>query len=188
MFEEMQEYVADRGELLRGQVRRLRKNSAESVQKAVSGSADKLKGLKSPVRAIARSGVKLSTVSQETIQNLIELQSDAVTATLSEVALRLERAAKAPNLVKLVREQIELAPATRDRIVGDAGRAVAILRTARRDLQTVAKSAYAGIVEKEKAAAPAARRKTAKRGPAKKVKTGKRGPRKTVASATPAEA
>ena len=40
MIVEMQEYVAERGELLRGQVRKLRETSVESVREAITGSAE----------------------------------------------------------------------------------------------------------------------------------------------------
>lgn len=177
MIVEMQEYVAERGELLRGQVRKMRETSAESLREALSGSADTIKSLKSPVRALARSGIKLSTVSQEAVQNLIELQSDVVTSALTEVALRLERATKADNLVELVREQIELTPATRDRVVEDAARAVAIFKTAGREFRNVAKHTIEVVYDKGKADVEAAgktvRRKVAKR-PAKKATRARR--------------
>ncbi|HET7203744.1 MAG TPA: TIGR01841 family phasin [Steroidobacteraceae bacterium] len=166
MIVEVQEYVAERGELLRDQVRKLRETSAESVRDALTGSAETIKSFKSPVRALARSGIKLTTVSQEAVQNLIELQSDVVTSALTDVALRLERATKADNLVELVREQIELTPATRARVVEDATRAVTILKTAGRDVRNVAMHTIELIYDKGKeegAAAKPARRKTAKR-------------------------
>jgi phasin family protein len=167
MIVEMQEYVAERGELLRGQIVKFRENSFESVREAISGSAETLKSFKSPVRAIARSGVKFTTVSQEAVQNLIELQSDVITSALTDVALRLERATKAENVIELVREQIELTPATRARLVEDATRAVTIIKTASRDLSNVAKHAIEVVYEKSKgeveAVAKPARRKTAKR-------------------------
>ena len=166
MIVEVQEYVAERGELLRGQVRKLRETSADSVREALSGSAETIKSFKSPVRAIARSGIKLTTVSQEAVQNLIELQSDVVTSALTEVALRLERATKADNLVELVREQLELTPATRARVVEDATRAVAIFKTAGRDIRNVAKHTIELIYDTGKdevEAAKPARRKPAKR-------------------------
>ena len=174
MIVEMQEYVAERGELLRGQVRKLRETSVESFREAVTGSVDTLKGLKSPVRLLARSGIKLSAVSQEAVQNLIELQSDVVTSALTEVALRIERATKAENIVEFVREQIELTPATRDRILEDANRAVTIFKTASRDVRAVAKHAYEGIVvkaEKDAEAPKAAvrRRKTGAKRAARKT-------------------
>ena len=98
MIVELQEYVAERGELLVGQVRKLRETSVDTVREAVTGSAENLKSLKSPVRVIARSGVKLSAVSQAAVQNLIELQSEVITSALTEVALRLERATRADNV------------------------------------------------------------------------------------------
>jgi phasin family protein len=148
----VQEFVAERGELLVGQVRKMRETSVESVREAFSGSAETLKALKSPVRTIARSGVKLTTVSQVTVQNLIELQSDVVTAALNDVAVRLERATRAENIIEFVREQIELTPATRARVVEDASRAVSIFKTAGRDFRNVAKHAYVSIVEKARTA------------------------------------
>jgi phasin family protein len=173
MIVEMQEYVAERGELLRGQVRKLRETSADSVREALTGSADTIKSLKSPVRAIARSGVKLSAVSQEAVQNLIELQSDVVTAALTEMALRLERVTKADNLIELVREQFELVPATRDRMVEDANRAVTILKTAGREFRNVAKHTIDIVYDKGKAEVEAAgkpvRRKAAAKRPARKA-------------------
>jgi phasin family protein len=175
MIVDMQEFVTERGEVLVGQVRKMRETSVETVREAVVGSAETLKALKSPVRMIARSGIKLTTVSQTTVQNLIELQSDVVTSALNDVALRLERATRAENIVEFVREQIELTPASRARMIEDANRAVTILKTAGRDIRNVARHAYESIVEKaeKEAEAPkaAVRRKTA---------TAKRATRKTV--------
>ena len=168
MIVELREYVAERGELLVGQVRKLRATSGERVREAVTGSAGNIKSLKSPIRVIARSGVKLTSVSQSAVQNLIELQSEMLTSALTDVALRLERATRATSIVDLVRDQIELTPATRARIVDDANRAVSIFKDAGRGIRGVATHAYESIVEKnakepiEKAAKPA-RRKTAKR-------------------------
>ena len=168
MIVELREYVAERGELLVGQVRKLRETSSDRVREAVTESAENLKSLKSPVRVIARSGVKLTAVSQSAVQNLIELQSEVITATLTDVALRHERATRAASIVDLVRDQIELTPATRARIVEDANRAVTIFKDAGRGFRGVATHAYESIVERnakeaiEKVAKPV-RRKAAKR-------------------------
>ena len=114
--------------------------------------------MKSPVRAIARSGVKLTAVSQTAVASLIELQSDVVTSALSDVALRLERAARADGIVDLFRDQYELAQATRGRVVEDTQRAVQIFKVAGRDLKGVAVHVYERIVDTtEQKAAPAVR-------------------------------
>ena len=138
---DMQEYISERGDLLTGKVRSFRKNSAATVREAITGSAETLKALKSPVRMIARSGVKLTSVSQTAVQSLIELQSDVVTSALTDVALRLERATRAENIVELVREQIELTPATRARMAEDETRVVTIVKVAGREFRIVAKHA-----------------------------------------------
>jgi len=142
MISQLQEFVADRTQALNEQVSRLRKESVRSARAAAQGSAESLKALKSPVRTAARSGIKLSAVSQNAVQELIELQSDAVTAAIAELALRLERAARAASVGELVREQVDLLPATRSRLIGDAGRAVQIFATAGRQIRSVAAGAY----------------------------------------------
>ena len=162
MIEQIQEFVTDKASALTNQVEKIRKESVETVREAVAGGADNLKALKSPVRVVARSGVKVTTVSQTAVASLIELQSDVLTAALTDVAVRLERAAKADSIVELVREQIELGQATRGRIVEDAQRAVEIIKVAGRDLKGVATRAYERFVETTEEKAPAARTARAK--------------------------
>lgn len=162
MIEQIQEFVTDKASALTNQVEKIRKDSIGTVREAVAGGADNLKALKSPVRVVARSGVKVTTVSQTAVASLIELQSDVLTAALTDVAVRLERAAKADSIVELVREQIELGQATRGRIVEDAQRAVEIIKVAGRDLKGVATHAYERFVETTEEKAPAARTARAK--------------------------
>ena len=162
MIEQIQEFVTDKASALTNQVEKIRKESVETVREAVAGGADNLKALKSPVRVVARSGVKVTTVSQTAVASLIELQSDVLTAALTDVAVRLERAAKADSIVELVREQIELGQATRGRIVEDAQRAVEIIKVAGRDLKGVATHAYERFFETTEEKAPAARTTRAK--------------------------
>jgi hypothetical protein len=179
MISQMQEFVAEQTAVLQDQVEKIRKESAETVREAVLGSAEGLKSLKSPVRTLARSGVKITTVSQTAMVNLIELQSDVLTSAISDAALRLERASRADNIVELVREQFEMIPATRARIVEDAQRAALIFKHAGRDLRGVATHIYERVVETGEEKTPAVR--TAKR-------KAKRAVRKTTAAARKAAA
>jgi hypothetical protein len=193
MINQMQEFVAEQAAALTSQVEKMRKESVETVREAVVGSASSLKSLKSPVRTLARSGIKITTVSQTAVASLIELQSDMLTSAISDAALRLERASRADNLVELVREQVEMIPATRDRIVEDAQRAALIFKHAGRDLRGVATNLYERVVEtaeenipevtvtKRRAKAGARKTKTAVR------KTATRG-RKTVKRVAKTEA
>ena len=162
MIEQIQEFVTDKASALTNQVEKIRKDSVETVREAVAGGAGNLKALKSPVRVVARSGVKVTTVSQTAVASLIELQSDVLTAALTDVAVRLERAAKADSIVGLVREQFELGQATRGRIVEDAQRAVEIIKVAGRDLKGVATHAYERFVETTEEKAPAVKTARAK--------------------------
>lgn len=165
MITQMQDFVADTTSALSGQVQKIRKESVETVREAVAGSAENLKSLKSPVRVIARSGVKLTVVSQTAVSSLIELQSDMLTSALSEAALRLEKAARAENVVELVRDQFGMLPATRARIVEDAQRAVEIFKVAGKDLKSVATHVYEVVIDTTEDKVPEV--KSAKR----KVKT-----------------
>ena len=168
MMNEMQEFVAEKTSALRHQVTKMRKESVENVREAMADSAENLKALKSPVRVIARSGIRLTVVSQTAMSSLIDLQSDMVTSALTETALRLEKAARAENLVELVREQIDMLPATRDRLVEEAQRAMDIFKAAGRDMKSVATHTYERVVETAEEKVPEV--KTAKR----KVKTAAR--------------
>jgi hypothetical protein len=161
MIEQIQDFVSEQTAAITTQVKKLRKESTATVRNAVVDSADSIKSLKSPVRVIARSGVKVTNVSQTAVASLIELQSDVLTSALSDVALRLERAARADNIVELVRDQFELAQATRGRVVEDAQRAVEIFKVAGRDLKGVATHVYERIIETAEEKAPVAT--TAKR-------------------------
>jgi small subunit ribosomal protein S3 len=127
------------------------------VREAALTSAEGIKSLKQPVRVISRSGVKLTAISQTALQGLIELQSEIVTSALTDAAVRLERAARADNVVDLLQEQAEALRATRDRIVDEASRAVAIFKHAGRDVTKVASQAYAKVVESDTEVAPAPR-------------------------------
>lgn len=180
MIEQIQDFVSERKSAITDQVQKFRKESVETVRDAVAGSADNIKALKSPVRTIARSGVKVTSVSQTAFASLIELQSDIVTSTLTDVALRLERAARADNIVDLVRDQFELAQATRGRVVEDAQRAVEIFKVAGRDLKGVATHAYERFLETAEEKAPVA--KTAKRKAKRAVRKTTTRARKAVAA------
>ena len=179
MISQMQEFVVEKAHALNAQVSQFRQQSVRSARVAAQGSAESLKALKTPVRFVARSGIRLSSVSQTAVQELIELQSDALTAAISEFALRLERAAKAESVVELVRDQVEMIPATRARMAGDAGRAMQIVASAGREIRDLASRTYERVTDSDSQPAAAPRR--ARRKPRKATRrTGNRG-RKTAA-------
>jgi len=186
MISQMQEFVVEQTSNLTDQVQKIRKGSVETVREAAVGSAEGLKALKSPVRQLARSSVKLTSVSQAAVAGLIDLQSDMVTSAITDAALRLERASRASSIIDLVREQYELIPATRERIVEDAQRAVQIFKHAGRDFRGVATNLYDKVVEpvEERLPEVKVKVKVSKRKPAKaKAKRKTTRARKTATAA-----
>jgi hypothetical protein len=132
---------------LADQILRFRDEPIETMREAAVTAAARIKSLKAPVRALSHSGVKLATVSQNAVQNLIELESEIITSAMTAVAMRLERAAQAEGVVDLVLDQAEMLGATRDRMVDHATRAVEIFKVTRRDLRGVARHAYEVVVK-----------------------------------------
>jgi phasin family protein len=164
MISQMQEFVVDKAQALNHQVTRIRQGSVKSARVAVQGSAASLKALKNPVRLVARSGVRLSSLSQTAVQELIELQSEALTAAITEFALRLERAARAASVGELVRDQLEMLPATRARVAGDAGRVLQIVTSAGREIRDLATETFERVtVAAEKPAPARSRRRKSKK-------------------------
>lgn len=133
----------------------LRKSRIAAARKAAMESAARIKSLNERVRALARSGVRLTSISQGAAQSLIELQADIVTAALSDAAAKMERVAYTENVRDLARVQGEVLQAARQRIVEDIARTMAILKSAAGDVRKVAAPA--------REAAPAkAKKKTAR--------------------------
>lgn len=147
MRAQIDEYVIERRPTLTDRLYRFRDEPVESMREVAVTSADAIKSLKSPVRALAHAGVRFATVSQTTLQNLIELESEVITSTLSAAATRLERAAGAENMVELVLDQAEMLGATRDRLADEAARAVKILTVAGRDMRKVGTHLYGQVFE-----------------------------------------
>jgi len=121
----------------------LRKSRIAAARKAAMESAARIKSLNQRVRALARSGVRLTSISQGAAQSLIELQADIVTAALSDAAAQMERVAYTENVRDLARVQGEVLQAARLRIVEDIARTMAILKSAAGDVRKVATPARA---------------------------------------------
>jgi phasin family protein len=115
----------------------LRTSRLAAARQAALKSAARIRSLNGKVRALARSGVKLTSISQGTVQSLIELQADIVNDGLSDAAAQIERIAYTGSVRDLAREQAEVLKAARERIAGDLTRAMTILRKAAQDASKV---------------------------------------------------
>ncbi|MGB5104849.1 MAG: phasin family protein [Steroidobacteraceae bacterium] len=168
MMNRIKDFVTEQSQAVAEQARKLRKEPVQVAREAAVKSAERIKSLQDPVRALSRPGVKLTAISQGTAQSLIELQAQIVTSALTEAAAQLERAARTDNVTDLVRDQAEVLRATRERIVSDISQAVAIFKDAGGDVRKVATQTYAKVAGKDEevpvdAKAKRATRKAAKR-------------------------
>jgi len=175
MIVEMQEFMSEQSQALADQVEKFRRNPVGFMRKALVDSAESFKSLKSPVRMVAHAGVKFTVVSQNALQNLIEWQSEVITAALTGAAVRFEHAARAEDVLDLVRDQTDLLPATRDRLVDEATRGAAIVKDAGRDIAKLALQTYGKVFETAERELP--RAKTTR---ARKAKTVVRKTRRAV--------
>lgn len=150
MLNELNEFLDEQTKGLRDMAANLRKTRVDAARKAAIESAARIKALNSRVRGLARSGVRLTSISHGTVQSLIELQSEIVTTALGDAATQLERIAHTGNVRELAREQAEVLQATRERIVHDVARAMRILRQAARDARKVAEHEAEPVVAKAK--------------------------------------
>jgi len=139
LMNEQMEFAGEQARVFRGAPGTL-------VRRAAEKSAARVKALRRPARAVTRSGVRLTTLSQHTMQSLLELQLEVVTAALTNAAEQLERVARARSMRALVGGQGEELKAARERIVKDIKHVLAILRRAGKGVRNVAADTYADVV------------------------------------------
>ena len=135
----------------------LRTSRLAAARKAAVQSATRIRSLNERVRHLARSGVKLTSISHDAAQNLIELQGEIINSALTDAAAQIERIANTGSFRDLARDQADVLKTTRERIADDLSRVMTILRQAAGDARKVTV---------REAVAPAAKRKT----PARKMK------------------
>lgn len=149
MFSQVQNYVNEQIQAFAGQAERFGADPLAAFRDGMAQSVDGLKSLRQPVRAAARSGIQFSELSHKTLQELIELQTRATTAALTEIAEGLERASNARDFAALVNAQADALRQSAERVVNDAARALEILAGAGKGMQEIAVETY------EKVAKPA---------------------------------
>jgi len=139
----MNEQVEFAGE----QVRVFRQAPGTLVRRAAQRSAAGVKALQGPVTAVTRSGVRLTTLAQHTMESLLELQLEVLTSALANAAEQLERVSRAGSVRALVGNQAGELKAARGRIVKDIRRVVAILKRAGKGARAVATDTYAEVAK-----------------------------------------
>lgn len=180
----MNEFLEEQTRGLKEMAENLRKSQLETARKAALRSAARVRSLNARAREMARSGVKLSNISHGTLERLIGLHEEIVTAALAEAATQIEKLAYTESARDFGRDQARVLQSARERIVNDVSRGMKILREAAEQAREVgaraakaapaarkpvARKAKAKARTKAKAKARKATRKTAAR--AKKAKT-----------------
>jgi hypothetical protein len=151
------EFIDEQRKGLAELLENLSKSRVAAARNAARQSAARIKELNGRVRALARSGVRLTAVSQNAAQGLIELHAEIVNTALSEAASQIERLAYTESVRDLARMQTEVLQAARQRIVDDIARAVTILKDAAGDARMAVAPAK-----------PAARKAPARKAPARR--------------------
>lgn len=156
------EFIEEQRKGLAELLENLSKSRVAAARSAARQSAARIKELNGRVRTLARSGVRLTAVSQNAAQGLIELHAEIVNTALTEAAAQIERLAYTESVRDLARLQTEVLQAARERIVDDIARAVTILKDAAGDARKAVRPA-----------APAAAKQPSRKAPTRrKAKTG----------------
>jgi phasin family protein len=145
MKDKVKQFLSEKSQALAEQAKAMREVPAAAARGAATRSAERIKSMRSPVRVVARSGVKLTAISQGMLQGLIELQEQIVTSALDDAASQLQTAANTDSVMDIVRNQAEVLRSTRERIIADMNRAVGIVTEAGRGARDVATETYSKV-------------------------------------------
>ena len=166
----MSEFLEEQAKGLAEMAEGLRKSQVAAARKAAMRSAARIRSLNMRAREMAKSGVRLANLSHGTLQRLIGLHEEIVTAALADAAAQIEKLAYTDSVRDFGREQARVLAAARERIVSDVSRGMGILREAAQEARTAPATRRAAAKSRRKVArAPrkAAKRKAA-RAPAKR--------------------
>jgi hypothetical protein len=147
MVSKARKLVRDQAEFVGEQARVFRQAPGVLVRGAAAKSARGVKALQRPARVVTRSGVRLTSLSQETLQSVLELQLEVVTSVLTNAAAQLERIARARGVRDLTGGRAEELRAARKRIAADISRVIEILRRAGEGVRAVATDTYEDVVK-----------------------------------------
>jgi hypothetical protein len=146
MASRVRKLIKEQREFADEQVQVLRGAPGTLVRRAAAKSARTVKALEKPARVATRAGVRLTTLSQHTLESLLELQLEVITSVLTTAAAQLERVSRSRSLRGAVGGQADELRAARDRIAADLERVLDILTRAGRGVRTVAEDAYGDAV------------------------------------------
>jgi len=153
--------------------RDLADGTVDELRSVTLDAAGKVSGAKGSVHEFGARGLKLTEITYRYIEKLLKLQLKFVEASFDEGAKRLKTAANAESFTGLFKDQVELLPMTRERIMKNARETMGLVMETRDDVVAVFKPVAKKPARKapaKKAAKPAAKKvaKKAARKPAAK--------------------
>jgi hypothetical protein len=171
---------------LKAESRLLADRAVAGLRNAGLETAGLLKKVKTPVHAVADTGLKLNSLSHKSIEKLVKQQVVVLDDLIDGSARRIEMAARAKSVRTLVDGQISTLPKSRDHAIANARKTVAIVRDTGDALGDLVKDVVVDISgarkgRKKAAGRPAARKKA----PARKRAAKKTAARKPAARKAP---
>jgi phasin family protein len=165
--------------------RDLADGTVDELRSATLDVAGKVSGTKGSIHDLGTRGLKLNEITFRYLDKLIKLQLKFVEGSIEEGAKRLKTAANADTFVSLFKDQVQLLPMTRERIVKNARETMGLVLETRDDVVAVFKPVAKKPARKVAAKAPA---KKAARKPAAKKAVRKAPAKKAAPKAAPAQA
>jgi len=163
---------------MNAQVQNLFDNVVVRARDLADGTVDELR---SATLDVAGKVLKLNEITFRYLDKLIKLQLKFVEGSIEEGAKRLKTAANADTFASLFKDQVQLLPMTRERIVKNARETLGLVLETRDDVVAVFKpvakkparkaaaKAPAKKASAKKAAAKPAAKKAVRKAPAKKA-------------------
>ncbi|MBT8143624.1 MAG: phasin family protein [Gammaproteobacteria bacterium] len=170
--------------------------AVDRVRDALDTSAEWVDGGKQPIKVLTEKTLKLNRITHNSAARLVRIQSEFVEGSVGGAAQRLQALASARDIRHMVDGQVQLMPATRERVVADARKTLDVIGDTRDDLTALIRETLAelrgsdpiseaadGIAEGAEKVAKKAR-KTARKSPARKSPAKKTSRKKTSKKTT----
>jgi hypothetical protein len=172
-------------ENLKAESRLLADRAIAGMRSAGLETAGLITRAKTPVRVAADTGLKLNALTHKGIEKLLKQQAAALEELIDGSADRVEMAARAVSIRVLVEAQLSTLPTSKDHVVDNARKTVAIVRDTGDAFGELIKEVVVDISSARTRRTPAAK-KAAGRPAAKKKAPGRKPAAKKAARSKPA--
>ena len=120
-------------------------NTTKYTKDGVERAASLVESGITPVNYVVNTAIRLSDIANQSANRFLEHQRNMAIGTVEASAHRLKIAASASGVRELLKDQVELIPATRDRIRADLNKAWGIALETRDELRTLFSDGAKGL-------------------------------------------